>query len=90
MGLRDMQPPNAALCEEQQFKISKHLHCVSSNNTKSFADFLAHQGAKKEQPVYKRERERIEHEHVVHVAHEHHVPLPNAASHHHPGSANAG
>ena len=51
--------PRVEICDEVQDKISKHLHCVTQNNTKSFAEFLAAQGAKKEMPQYQKERERV-------------------------------
>lgn len=61
MVLRDMGGPEVNLCVEGSgdTTLSKHLHCVSRNGTRSFADFLATQGAKKEHPLYAMERARL-------------------------------
>ena len=47
-------------CFAEQGVISKHMHCVSTNGTHSFADFLATQGAKKGHPYYEQEKERVQ------------------------------
>lgn len=59
MAWYDHQGPKTDICDEEQLKIAKHLHCVSHNNTKSFAEFLAAQGAKKQHPNYESERNRL-------------------------------
>ena len=51
MAVRDlMSGPDLAACAHgnSDAMLSKHLHCVSQNGTRSFAAFLAMQGAKKE------------------------------------------
>ena len=55
MVIRDLDGPQIEACDGDV--ISKHLHCVSRNGTRTFAEFLAVQGAKKEHPYYAAERE---------------------------------
>ena len=59
MAFKDLQGPDTEACVNVADKISKHLHCVSKDGTKSFAKFLAEQGAKKGHPYYEAERARI-------------------------------
>ena len=66
MAMRDMSGPQTNLCSHEADKLSKHLHCVSEDGTKSFASFLAHQGAKKGHPYYEAEKARI-HSHAPKV-----------------------
>ena len=61
MAIKDfMVGPEMDKCTAEQGKIPKHMHCVSRNGTRSFAEFLSTQGAKKAHPNYERERERVE------------------------------
>ena len=61
MAIKDFTVgPDLDKCTAEQGKIPKHMHCVSRNGTRSFAEFLSTQGAKKAHPNYERERERVE------------------------------
>jgi len=60
MALRDLRGPDLTLCDNgADAKLSKHLHCVSTNGTSTFSAFLEAQGAKKEHPLYAAERARL-------------------------------
>ena len=62
MAWKDMNLGGAEVhkCADDQEKIAKHLHCISTNGTTNFAAFLANQGAKKQHPNYEKERERVQ------------------------------
>ena len=49
MEMRDLHN-EYAICGDEP--ISKHLHCVGPNSTRSFANFLLTQGARKGHPLY--------------------------------------
>ena len=62
MAVKDMAGIDFEACENgRDTMISKHLHCVTNNNSnyRDFGQFLAQQGAKKEHPNYVAERARI-------------------------------
>jgi hypothetical protein len=82
-AFRDIRGPDTSLCEGVESSISKHLHCVSRNETRSFSQFLAEQGAKKQHPNYVAERARIH-------SRKGHGPPPLAADADRPNTENAG
>ena len=62
MAVRDMNGPIVEACynaDGTRIPLSKHIHCVGRNATKTFSDFLDGQGAKKEHPFYAAERDRL-------------------------------
>ena len=62
MAVRDMNGPIVEACynaDGTTIPLSKHIHCVGRNGTRTFSDFLDGQGAKKEHPFYAAERERL-------------------------------